>query len=106
MMMFCGLPVIVATEPIFEAVARPTRYGIGGRFRRWQRWSTSGVNATQTTSLTRNAERTPEMAIVTARRLSGPENRAATCSVASAKKPAMRRYATTTIMPKSRTIVS
>jgi len=25
MMIFCGLPVIVATEPIFEAVARPTR---------------------------------------------------------------------------------
>ena len=55
-----GLPVIVATEPIFEAVARPTKYGIGRRFSRWQRWSTSGVKATQTTSLTRNAERTPE----------------------------------------------
>ena len=25
MMMFCGFPVIVATEPTFEAVARPTR---------------------------------------------------------------------------------
>ena len=68
-MMFCGLPVIVATEPMFEAVARPTRYGIGGRFSRWQRWSTSGVKATQTTSLTRNAERTPERAIVTASRV-------------------------------------
>ncbi len=77
MMMFCGLPVIVATEPMFEAVARPTRYGIGGRFRRWQRWSTSGVNATQTTSLTRNAESTPEMAIVTASSVNGPEKRAA-----------------------------
>ena len=37
MIMFCGLPVIVATDPTFEAVARPTRYGIGGRFSRWQR---------------------------------------------------------------------
>ena len=91
MMMFCGLPVIVATEPMFEAVARPTRYGIGGRFRRWQRWSTSGVRATQTTSLTRNAERTPERAIVTASRVNGPENRAAIRSVARAKNPAMRR---------------
>ncbi len=106
MMMFCGLPVIVATEPMFEAVARPTRYGIGGRFSRWQRWSTSGVNATQTTSLTRNAESTPERTIVTASRVNGPENRAAIRSVARAKNPARRRYATTTIMPKSRTIVS
>ena len=64
MMMFCGFPVIVATEPMFEAVARPTRYGIGGRRRRWQRWSTSGVRATQTTSLTRNAERAPERMMV------------------------------------------
>ena len=91
MMMFCGFPVIVATEPMLDAVARPTRYGIGGRLSRWQRWSTSGVKATQTTSLTRNAESTPEMEIVTARRVSGPENRAAICSVASAKKPARRR---------------
>ena len=105
-MMFCGFPVIVATEPMFEAVARPTRYGIGGRFSRWQRCSTSGVRATQTTSLTRNAERTPERAIVTASSEKGPEKRLAIHSVARAKNPARRRYATTTIMPKSRTIVS
>jgi hypothetical protein len=36
-MMFCGFPVIVATEPMFEAVAKATRYEIGGRFKCWQR---------------------------------------------------------------------
>ena len=91
MMMFCGFPVIVATEPTFEAVASPTRYGIGGRFSRRVRSSTSGVRATQTTSLTRKAESTPDRPIVTARRGAGRRTAAAIRSVARAKKPERRR---------------
>ena len=106
MMMFWGLPVIVATEPMFDAVASPTRYGIGCRRSRRQRPSTSGVSATQTTSLTRNAESTPDSAIVTARSDLGPEKCAAIRSVARAKNPASLRKATTIIIPNSRTIVS
>ena len=66
--MFCGLPVMVPVEPTLAAVARPIRWGIGSNFIRRARCKTSGVSATQTTSLMRNAESRPERTIVTASR--------------------------------------
>ena len=77
--MFCGLPVMVPVEPTFAAVAKSIRWGIGSNFIRRARCNTSGVIATQTTSFMRNAESTPERAIVTASRPFG---------VAMRRKPA------------------
>ncbi len=57
--MFCGLPVIVATLPMFDAVATAITYGSTGRRRRRARWIANGVITRQTTSLTRNADSSP-----------------------------------------------
>ena len=71
MIMFCGLPVIVATEPMLADVAIPTKYGIGFRCRRRQTSITSGVSAMQTMSLTRNADSTPDKLMVAANSATG-----------------------------------
>ena len=57
MIMFCGLPVIVAMLPTLEAIGIASRYGIGSRFSRLTRSSTSGVMTRQIVSLTRKAEK-------------------------------------------------
>ena len=57
--MFCGLPVIVAALPIFDAVATAITYGTGGSLSRRAMCTTNGVITRQTMSLTRNAESSP-----------------------------------------------
>src|SRR2546427_4496615 len=69
--MFCGLPVIVATLPRLLAVARAIRYGTGRSPRLPTIWITSGVSTRQTTSFTKNADRTPAEAITATSRPSG-----------------------------------
>jgi hypothetical protein len=59
--MFCGLPVTVATLPIFDAVATATRYGMGGSSRRRAMCNTNGVMTRHTMSFTRNAESKPQV---------------------------------------------
>ena len=56
MSMFCGLPVIVAVLPMFDAVATATTYGIGGSPRRRAMRNARGVITRHTMSFTRNAE--------------------------------------------------
>ena len=41
--MFCGLPVIVAVEPTFDAIATASRYGTGLRLSASVNSSTSGA---------------------------------------------------------------
>ncbi len=106
MIMFCGLPVSVAVEPMLAASARPIRCGRGSR-RNWRaRCSTSGVRARQTTSLTSIADSTAESPIVAASRPSGRLTRASATPARRSKKPARRRKATTTIMPSSKAMVA
>ena len=57
--MFCGLPVIVATLPMFDAVATAIRYGTGGSWRSRAMCRTNGVIVRHTMSLTRNADSSP-----------------------------------------------
>ncbi len=71
MIMFCGLPVSVAVEPMLAARASPIRCGRGSRRNRRARCKTSGVRARQTTSLTSSADSTAESPIVAASRPSG-----------------------------------
>src|SRR5437868_2043573 len=59
MSMFCGLPVMLATLPIFEAVATARRYGSGLMPIRRVSASTIGTMTRQMMSLTKNADSTP-----------------------------------------------
>ncbi len=106
MKMFCGLPVIVPAEPMLAAVARPIRCGTGSYLRRGARCRTSGVRATHTTSLMRNADSPPDRTITAASSPTGPRTRARAKSVSRRKKPESRNTPTTTIMPNSRNSVS
>ncbi len=58
--MFCGLPVIVAALPMFDAVASASRYGSGRCRRAHATSSTIGVNTRQIVSLTKSADSTPD----------------------------------------------
>ena len=100
--MFCGLPVMVATLPMFEAVASASRYGSG----RWPRAiaisMTIGVKIRQMVSLTKSAERMPLTNTTATSSSRGSWTRCATARTTSRKKPAMRRCAISTIIPNSR----
>ena len=102
--MFCGFPVIVATLPMFEAVATARRYGTGGRLICRVAASTNGTITRQMTSFTKNAERTPLVKTTVGRRCRG-SRRVTTRWVIHAKNPARWSDATTTIIEKRRTIV-
>ncbi len=101
MIMFCGLPVIVAAPPTFEAVATASRYGTGSRRRRRARPRTSGVSTRHTVSFTRKADPTPAASVTTTSRASGRRTRAPTHAAARSKAPAIRRCAATIITPSS-----
>ncbi len=105
MIMFCGLPVIVAVEPMLAAVARPIRCGIGSSLSRRVRCNKSGVSATQTTSLTRNADSTPDSTMVTAKQRRRPAQPRQRQPASTRKKPASRRNATTIIIANNSTSV-
>src|ERR1700747_3723624 len=57
--MFCGLPVMVAALPMFEAVARANKYGTAGLERRLHTCKINGAMKRHTTSLTRKADKIP-----------------------------------------------
>jgi len=61
MSMFCGFPVIVATLPIFDAVATANRYGNGSSRSLRLMLSTNGTITRQTISFTKNAESAPDV---------------------------------------------
>src|SRR5579871_3677970 len=56
---FCGLPVIVITEPTLLLVARPNRYGSARNPARFVAVKRSGVIRRQIVSLINSAERMP-----------------------------------------------
>jgi hypothetical protein len=91
MIMFCGLPVRVAVEPMLAASARPIRWGFGSSRSRRARCSTSGVRARQTTSLTSTADSSPDSPIVAANIPSGLRTRASDQAASRSKKPARRK---------------
>ena len=57
--MFCGLPISVAADPVLAAKQKPKRNGVGFSPRDSVIETSSGVIATTTTSLVRRAESTP-----------------------------------------------
>jgi hypothetical protein len=103
--MFCGLPVMVATLPTLLAVARAIRYGTGFSPRPLTIWITSGVSTRQTTSLTKKADRTPAEATTATSSPRGLRARPMAQAVTTAKAPDRSRWAATIIIPKSRTRV-
>src|SRR5579883_3073208 len=103
---FCGLPVIVAVLPIFEAMAIASRYGAGLRLSRETSSRTSGVSTRQIASLTRKAEKKPEVAMTAKSSSSGWRARVTTQLLTRRKKPERRRLPTTIIMPSSRASVA
>ena len=105
-MMFCGLPVIVAVEPTFDAIATASRYGSGLRPIARDSSSTSGASIRQMASFTRKAEKMPEVATTAHSRIKGRLARSNTQALAIAKKPESRRLATTIMMPSKRVMVS
>ena len=104
--MFCGLPVMVATLPTFEAVATANRYGMGLRFTAVTSSSTSGVITKQIVSLTKKAESVPDASTTATRSANGRRTCVAIQSVTRRKKPETRRLATTIIMPSKSVMVS
>ena len=104
--MFCGLPVIVATLPIFAAMATARRYGIGFRRSRRVISSTSGVSTRHMVSFTKNAEKKPDTSTIAASSRMGRCACSTTHALTAVKNPDSRRLATTIIMPNSRVIVS
>ncbi len=62
MIMFCGLPVGVATEPALAPKHTASRYGSGGSLASRQHCSTSGVTIRHTVSLTSTADKSPATA--------------------------------------------
>ena len=106
MIMFCGLPVIVAALPTLEASGMASRYGIGSRLSLETRSSTSGVMARQIVSLTRKAESEPVTRTIATNNTNGWWARVTTQLFTSRKKPDRRRLATTIIMPSRSVIVS
>jgi len=85
--MFCGLPVMVATLPMFDAVATARRYGSGFTPMRRVAVRTKGTMTRQMMSLTKNAESTPLVTITVGSRWRGL-SRVTTRWVIQSKKPA------------------
>jgi len=106
MMMFCGLPVIVATLPMFDAVATANRYGMGLRLTPTMISSTSGVITKQIVSFTKKAESVPDASTMATSSVKGRRTCVAIQSVTRRKKPETRRLATTIIMPSKSVMVS
>src|SRR6266849_3871245 len=103
--MFCGFPVRVATLPTFAAVTSATRYGTGGSASWRVASSTTGARTRHTTSLTKNAERTPEATTTAPSSARGVRARRSAHVITRRKKPERRRYAVTIIIPNSSTSV-
>lgn len=82
--MFCGLPMMVAAEPVFAAKQKPSRKGTGLSPRDRVIETSSGVMATTTTSLVRSAESPPATPIRIARRNGGLTSRLPTPCAAQA----------------------
>jgi len=59
--MFWGFPVMLATLPIFEAVATASRYGSGLNPNLRVIFKTNGTITRHTMSFTKSAESTPEV---------------------------------------------
>ncbi len=66
--MFCGLPVIVAVLPMFDAVATASRYGTGLTPIRRVAFNANGTMTRQMMSLTKNAESSPLRKITVGKR--------------------------------------
>ena len=102
MSMFCGLPVIVATLPMFDAVASASRYGTA----RWPRDSATsiriGVNTRQIVSFTKSADSTPVVNTTVTSSTAGCLTRTTIARATVLKNRASRRLAMSTIIPKSR----
>ena len=84
--MFCGLPVILATLPIFDAVATANRYGNGSSRSLRVMLSTNGTITRQTISFTKNAESTPDVKTTAGNRRDGFSRRS-TISAFHSKNP-------------------
>ena len=82
--MFCGLPMIVATDPVLDAKQKPSRNGTGLRPRASVTATSSGVIATTTTSLVSSDESTAEVPMRTASNVRGPTSSVATRAAAQA----------------------
>src|SRR4051794_41955411 len=90
--MFCGLPVMVATLPMFELVATASKYGSGGRFIRLVMLSTKGTMTRHTMSFTKNAERIPQVKITAGKRDCGGSPFMTTFPVHPEKTPQCRVF--------------
>jgi len=69
--MFCGLPMSVAADPMFDAQANASRNGTGLSRRRAHTSISIGAVARQTMSLASTAESTAAVTITSARSVSG-----------------------------------
>src|SRR5262249_51605052 len=103
--MFCGFPVNVATLPKLAAVERASRYGTGASASWRVASSTTGASTRQTTSLTKNAESTPDATTTVPSSIRGVRARRSAHVITSRKKPESRRYAVTIIIANSSTSV-
>src|SRR5205085_10766269 len=102
--MFCGLPVMVATLPMFELVATASKYGSGGKFIRLVMLSKKGTMTRHTMSFTKNAERIPQVKITAGKRYCAGSLFKKTSALHS-KNPTKCRFPTIIIMDKSTHIV-
>src|SRR5215472_18737764 len=102
--MFCGFPVIVATLPMFEAVATANRNGKAGNCNRRVSFNTNGTMTRQTMSLTKKADKSPDVKITAGRNHFGGRC-LRTAWVVHSKKPARCKLPTISIMENNNTIV-
>ena len=68
MSMFCGLPIIVATDPILAEAASAIKYGIGFISPLLVISNKSGVNIKTIVSFKKSADKIPEVKIMIIRR--------------------------------------
>ena len=104
--MFCGLPVMVAALPIFDAVATASRYGTGFRRNVSVISRTSGVSTRHIVSLTKKAENNPRHADYRDQQQDRAARMFHHALRHQAKKPESCRLATTIIIPNSKMMVS
>ena len=90
MSMFCGLPVIVATLPMLDAVATASRCGSAFTPSRLVAVRTKGTITRQMMSLTKKADRIPLVNMTVGNRCCG-FRRVTTSSVIQSKNPAWCR---------------
>jgi hypothetical protein len=105
-MMFCGLPLTVATEPMFMAAASASRLGSGRTRYAREASTTNGVSMMAIVSLRKTAESAPDPKTSATRKAKGLAAKRTSLAMTAAKNPLWASCALRTMTPKRNTRVT